>query len=79
MGFPGLSVVNSSPAMQETVSMPGSGKNTGVDCHFLLQGNLPDPGIETVSCIAGELFTTERPGKPIQLFSLLLKDPSVRD
>ena len=22
------------------------GKNTGVGCHFLLQGNLPDPGIE---------------------------------
>ena len=25
------------------------GKNTGADCHFLLQGNLPDPGIEAVS------------------------------
>ena len=23
------------------------GKNTGVGCHFLLQGNLPDPRIET--------------------------------
>ena len=22
------------------------GKNTGVDCHFLLQGDLPDPGIK---------------------------------
>ena len=34
-------------------SPPGSsvrgifpGKNTGVGCHFLLQGNLPGPGIE---------------------------------
>ena len=34
-------------------SMPGSsvhgdspGKNTGVDCHTLLQGNLPNPGTE---------------------------------
>ena len=35
-------------------SLPGSfihpwdfpGKSTGVGCHFLLQGDLPDPGIE---------------------------------
>ena len=35
-------------------SLPGSsicpwdfpGKSTGVACHFLLQGDLPDPGIE---------------------------------
>ena len=26
-----------------------SGKNTGVGCHFLLQGNLLDPGIKPVS------------------------------
>ena len=34
----------------------------GVDCHFLLQGNLPDPGIEPVSpaapALAGRFFTT---------------------
>ena len=24
------------------------GKNTGVGCHFLLQGNLPDPGIKSM-------------------------------
>ena len=42
-------------------SLPGSclwdflGKNTGVGCHFLLQGGgLPG---SYVSCIAGELFT----------------------
>ena len=39
------------------------GKNTGVGCHFLLQGNLPDPGIEpsskdVSSALAGGLFTT---------------------
>ena len=28
-----------------------TGKNTGVGCHFLLQGNLPDPGIEPVSLV----------------------------
>ena len=37
-------------------SSPGSsvrgiypGKNTGVGCHFLLQGDHPDPGIEPAS------------------------------
>ena len=37
------------------------GKNTGVDCHFLLQVYLPDPGIEPMSlmspALAGEFFT----------------------
>ena len=27
------------------------GKSTGVGCHFLLQGNLPDPGIEPRSLV----------------------------
>ena len=50
-------------------SLPGSsvhgifpGKNTGVGCHFLLGGDLPDPGIEPASLVspalAGEFFTT---------------------
>ena len=38
------------------------GKNTGVGCHFLLQGDLLDPGIEPVSlmspALAGRFFTT---------------------
>ena len=38
------------------------GKNTGMGCHFLLQGNLPDPGIEPASLVSlalvGEFFTT---------------------
>ena len=38
------------------------GKNTGVGCPFLLQGNLPDP--DFISCLAGSFFTTEPPGKP---------------
>ena len=37
-------------------------KNTGVGCHALLQGNLPDPGIELASLMsaasAGRFFTT---------------------
>ena len=38
------------------------GNNTGVGCHFLLWGDLPDPGIEPVSlaspALAGGFFTT---------------------
>ena len=40
------------------------GKNTGVGCHFLLQGNRPNPGIKPASpALAGRFFTTEPPGK----------------
>ena len=38
------------------------GKNTGVGCHFLLQGDLSDPGIEPTSlaspALAGRFFTS---------------------
>ena len=40
-------------------------KNTGVGCHFLLQGIFPTQGSNLVSCIAGEFFTAEPPGKPL--------------
>ena len=40
------------------------GKNTGVGCHFLLQGNLLDPGIEPrCATLTGGFFTVELPGK----------------
>ena len=43
------------------------GKNTGVGCHFLLQG-IFDPGIELMSpTLAGRVFTTEPLGKPLFL------------
>ena len=34
-------------------------------CHFLLQGNLPNPGFEPscISCIGSRFFTTAPPGK----------------
>ena len=39
------------------------GKNTGVGCHFLLQGTFPtqesNPCLPQVYCIAGRFFTTE--------------------
>ena len=51
-------------------SLPGlcpgdfPGKNTGAGCHFLLLGNLPDPGIELASpTFACSFFTTEPPGQ----------------
>jgi len=40
--------------------------NTRVGCHFLLQGNLPDPGTKSTSpALAGRFFTTEPLGKTI--------------
>ena len=42
------------------------GKNTGVGCHFLLQGNLHNPGTEPtslsshVSCIGMQILYLER-------------------
>ena len=52
------------------------GKNTEAGCHFLLQGNLPNPGIESASPAAPELaggfFTTEPPGKPCSLLKEII-------
>ena len=46
------------------------GKNTGVACHFLLQGIFSDPGKEPTSpaspALAGGFFTTEPQGMPTQ-------------
>ena len=33
-------------------------------CHFLLQGGLPDPGIEPAFLLAGGFFTAELSGNP---------------
>ena len=55
-------------AHQAPLSMGYLNKNTGVGCHFLLQGDLSDPGIEPMSpaspALAGKFFTFEPPGKP---------------
>ena len=48
------------------------GKNTGVGCHFLLQGSSPPRNrthIPYVLYIAGGLFTAEPPGKPIVVYT----------
>ena len=51
--------------------LPGSSvlgisrKNTGVGCHFLLQGSSQPRDRTLVFCIAGRFFTTEPPGLSI--------------
>ena len=46
------------------------GKNTGMDCHFFLQGVFLTQGTNTESPasldLSGILFTTELPGKPCE-------------
>ena len=50
---PGFSVHGDSP-----------GKNTGVGCHALLRGNLPDPGIKPRSpALQEDSLPSEPPGK----------------
>ena len=44
------------------------GKNTGVCSHYLLQGDLPNPGIAPVTPSLG-FFTTESPGKSTDIFT----------
>ena len=47
------------------------GKHTGVDCHAHLQGIFPDPGTKPQSpALADEFFTTEPPGKHLNIFPL---------
>ena len=36
---------------------------------FPSPGDLPNPGIKWVSCIAGRLFTTEPPGNPLMIIA----------
>ena len=47
-----------------------SGKNTGASCHFLLQGNLPDPGIKPMSpmspALKADSLPSEPSGKPVR-------------
>ena len=55
------------------------GKNSGVGCHFLLQGSFPPRNRTQVSCIAGSSLLTELWGNPsygnhsfLLLYSILL-------
>ena len=49
------------------------GENTGVGCHFLLQGIFPirdQIHVSCASCIAGRFFTTGHLGSPRVFYSL---------
>ena len=54
------------------------GSNTGAGCHALLQGNLPDPGIELVSlmspALAVRLFTISTTWKALSLNTAVITD-----
>ena len=58
------------------------GKNTGVSCHALLQGNLPDPGIEpaslTPAALAGGPIHVTLFGKRIIADVIYVKDLEMR-
>ena len=45
--------------------MEFSSKNTGMGCHFLLQGNLPDPRIEYASPVSPALQIDSLPTEPL--------------
>ena len=48
-------------------------KNTEVGCHSLLQGNLPDPGIESwSSALQADSCPSELPGSPLFIIFLLI-------
>ena len=54
------------------------GKNTGAGEHFLLQGNLPDLGVERAWQVDG-FFTTHPPEKSIKLLEQLFSHSVVSD
>ena len=54
-----------SPPARLLCSWDSPGKNTGVGCHFLLQGNLPHPGIEPgSSALETDSLPSELSGSP---------------
>ena len=60
-----LSATPWTAALQAPLSIDFPGKNTGVGCQFLLQGNLPDPGIEPGSpVLQADSLQTDLQGKP---------------
>ena len=67
--------VDYSPSTRLLRPWDSPGKNTGVGCHFLLQGIFPTQGSNQVSCIAGRCFnlwaTREATWYLILLFYLL--------
>ena len=50
------------------------GKNTGVGCHFLLQGIFPTRYQTRICCIGRRILSTEPPGKPTEYYSTLKRN-----
>ena len=66
--------IDYSPPGSMEFSRNSPGKNTGVGCHSLLQGNLPDPGIELRSpAMQVDFLPSEPLGKPHLMLSTLEK------
>ena len=56
------------PALQMLLSMGFSQQECQSELPFPFRGGVPDSGIKsTFPALAGKLFTTEQPGKPIAL------------
>ena len=56
-------------------SWDSPGKNTGVGCHSLLQGNLPDPGIKPRSpALQTDSLLSEPPGKTLVIIDVYRSD-----
>ena len=52
-------------AYEAPQSRNSPGKSPGVGCHFLLQGDIPNPGIEPGSpALQADALLSEPPGKP---------------
>ena len=50
------------------------GKNTGVGCHFLLQGNLPNPGFKPSCLYCRQLLYHLSHQERLLVFNILLAD-----
>ena len=82
MGMLGHSVMSNSAipqtaAHQAPLAREFSRNNTGVSCHFLLQGIPRNPGIKLTSlassALEGRSFTTVPPGKSVDGYDLIVK------
>ena len=63
-----------------SIHRDSSGKNTGVGCHALLQGNLPHPGIKLRSpALQVHSLLSEPPGQPKNTGVSSLSLPSLED
>ena len=53
-------------------------KNTGVVCHFLLQGSSRPKDQTQISCVASRFFTTEPSRSPVIFFCIINGEESIQ-